>query len=137
MKIGEGAFAEAADGEMPLGLPRLTEVFDGPQTTQGGIEESQQVCDDNVVKKQSAIAVSIGISQGLCVFFQHSHIFAAGDLFRPIWQRFALDVLGHSRILRDLNQGRKMGFQEISRTPLGQASSGTQCRFQFRLLCSL
>lgn len=110
VKIGEGAFAKTADGQMPLCLSRLAEIFDRPKTPQGGIEEGQQMCDYNVVEKQLAIAVGIGIPQCPHMFLQHPHILAAGDGFRPTWQRFEGCFFGHARILRDLGRGRKMDY---------------------------
>lgn len=57
MKIGKRALAQPTHREMPLGLPRLTEVFDQPQTAQGRIKERQQVGDDHVIQEHLAIAV--------------------------------------------------------------------------------
>jgi hypothetical protein len=95
---------------MPLGLPRLTEVLDGPQTSQGGIEESEQMGDDNIIEKEPPVAVRVGLPQGLRIFFQHSDVLAASDLLRPIWQRIDVVFFAHARIVRDLGQGRKMGI---------------------------
>ena len=41
-EVAEGAFAEVRDGEMPLGLPRLAEVLDGPQGSQRGVEKARR-----------------------------------------------------------------------------------------------
>ena len=68
VKIGERAFAETSHGQMPLGLPRLAEIFDGSQTSQGGIEERQQMGDHHIVEKQPPVAVSV-VSRRDCAYF--------------------------------------------------------------------
>ncbi len=44
---------------MFLGLSGLAEIFDGPECSQRGVEEGQEVGDEDVVEEQVAIAVGI------------------------------------------------------------------------------
>ena len=51
VKIRERALGDLADGEVLLGLHRLAEVFDRPQTTHRRIEKGEQVRNEHVVKE--------------------------------------------------------------------------------------
>ena len=62
VEIGERAFTEFRDREMFLGLSGLTEILDGPQGPQRGIEEGEEIRDKDVIKEQGEIAVGLLIA---------------------------------------------------------------------------
>jgi hypothetical protein len=103
-----GLRGDAADGKMPLSLTRLAEICDRPQASQSRIDKGEQMRDNDIVEKHSPISVTVVLSQVLHQFFQHPNVLAAGNVFGSVRQRFQGFVFGYSRILRDLDRGRKM-----------------------------
>ena len=64
--------------------------------------------DRHIVEEQPPIPVRRAAAQRAHMLFEHADVLAAGDRLRPIRQRIVDNVLAHTRILRDLDQGRKM-----------------------------
>jgi hypothetical protein len=85
VEIRDRAARQTGHGKMSLGLPRLAEVFQGPQSTQGGIEKGQQISDDDVVQKELSIAMTV-LAKLPQMSVEHSNVLAADDLFWPIRQ---------------------------------------------------
>jgi hypothetical protein len=63
VEVGERAFAEFGDREMFLSLLGLTEVFQGTQSSDRGIEEYEKISNEDIIKKEITIAMSIGLAK--------------------------------------------------------------------------
>jgi hypothetical protein len=68
---------------MFLGLAGLTEVFNGSKAAQRGVVESQERGDKDVVEKECAISMGVGVAEVLDQMFERADVLAPADLFGP------------------------------------------------------
>ena len=97
VEVGEGAFAKFGDGEVFLGLPGLTEVFNGTEAAKRRVVECQQRGDEDIVEKECAIAMGVSVAEVVDQVLERADVFAAEDRFGPNGQRSGLGSLGAVR----------------------------------------
>jgi hypothetical protein len=83
VEVGEGALAEFPDGEVFLSLSSLAEIHHGPEGSQRGVEEGQEVGDEDVVEEEVAIAVGISLSESVDEPFERVDVLGPDDLLGP------------------------------------------------------
>ena len=83
IEIGKGALAEPADGEMLLGLSRLAEILEGSQGPQRGVEEGEEVGDEDVVEEELAIPVRILLVELIDETSEGTNMLGPKDLLGP------------------------------------------------------
>ena len=83
VEVGEGAFAEFPDGEVFLSLSRLAEILHGPEGSQRGVEEGEEVGDKDVVEEEVAIAVGISLAELVDEPFEGTDVLGPDDLLGP------------------------------------------------------
>ena len=114
VEVGKGALAEFADGQMLLSLPGLTEILDGPQGPQRGIEEGQKRGDEDVVQKEVAIAVGFLFAELFDEPLNGANVLGPDDLLGPDGQ------IAQTRHLRPDALGMLRGWNRSRRSFLGR-----------------
>ena len=113
VEVGEGALAEFFDREMFLSLPGLAEILDGPQRPQGGVEEGEEVGDEDVVEEEATIPVWRLLAELVDEAFEGANLLGPEDAIGPDGQ-VAPDPLLRpgkfgSRGRRDRARGSRFG----------------------------
>jgi len=83
VEVGEGTFTELPDGEMFLSLSGLAEIFDGSECSQRGVEESEEVGDEDVVEEQVAISVRVLFAESVDEALEGVNVVGAEDPLGP------------------------------------------------------
>jgi hypothetical protein len=94
MEIGQRALGETIDVKIAPSLPRLAEVLKSSEGAKGGIEEGEQVGDEDIAGLEFAIGVLRDRRELLQEREQPPYRFAAEDGLRPFWS-WPEDVCGH------------------------------------------
>ena len=109
--IRESALGQAGD-MIPLANPGiLKSIFNGPQTSNAGVEESQQMADDDMVQEDLAIAVNrLLVEQSKLLLDQTNESTADDLIFRPRYgcggRRRVFTLASHGLPLKPVdNQG--------------------------------
>jgi hypothetical protein len=68
---------------MLLGLSRLAEIFEDSQGSEGGVEEGEEISEEDVVKEELTIAVGIGLSETGDQVAEDMEMLSADDLLGP------------------------------------------------------
>ena len=83
VEVGQGALGEAIDGEIPLGLAGAAEVLQGAERAEGGVEEGQEMGDEDVAGLEGPVGVVGEGGQLLEQGQQAADGLAADDHLRP------------------------------------------------------
>ena len=68
---------------MLLGLPGPAEIFDGPECSQRGVEEGEEVGDEDVVEEQAAIPVGVLLAELVDEAFEGVDVLGPEDPLGP------------------------------------------------------
>src|SRR5260221_7965288 len=103
VEVGQGTFTEFLDGEIFLSLSGLTEILNGSQGSQRGVEKGEEVGDKDIVEEKVAISVRVLITELVDEPFQGVNRLGAEDAIGPDGQ-ITLGQLRRARALGSLGR---------------------------------